>query len=148
MGNILRPVGNQPLTTTSTAGILNGVKGCKFSPGLWLRPGEMYLMIMSQADMVPYPPAGFYDRPDKGDVVYITHFKPYQRSEHRTITEADRAALFNNPEQLAELHKWRMFVFLAYEGNVPANFMPSANFDYKQAKIENIMANIERGGRS
>jgi hypothetical protein len=100
-------------------------------------------MIMSKEDAVPYPPQGFYEVPDKGKTIYITHFKPYQRSEYRTIRKEDRIALHNNPEQLRELHKWRMYVFLAYEGDPPANFVPTANFDYKQQRITNIMASLE-----
>ena len=143
--DILKPVANIPITTTSSSGILKGVKGCRFEPGLWLNTTDMYLMIMSQEEHVPYPPAGFYEVPDRGKTVYITHFKPYQRSERRQITPDDVAASNGNMEVLAQLHKWRMFVFLAYEGDVPFNFVPDANFDYKQARIEKIMAGMERG---
>lgn len=145
---ILRPISNIPLTTTSSPGILRGAKGCRFEPGLWLRPNELYLMIMSKDREIPLPPAGFYEAPDKGETYYIAHFKPYQRSEYRTITEEDRIALHNNPEQLQELHKWRLFVFLAYEGDVPFNYVPTRNFDYGRARVENILANVEKGGRS
>ena len=148
MGEILRPISNVPLTTTSSPGILRGVKGCRFEPGLWLRPNELYLMIMSKEREIPMPPPGFYEAPDKGETYYISHFKPYQRSEYRTITEEDRIALHNNPEQLQELHKWRMFVFTAYEGDVPFNYVPTRNFDYKTARIQQIMGEVERGGRA
>jgi hypothetical protein len=147
MGNILQPIANIPITTTTTPGILRGVKGCRFEPGLWLNTSDMYLMIMSQEDHVPYPQAGFYDVPDKGKVVFITHFKPYQRSEYRTITPEDVAESNGNDDVLNRLRKWRMFVFLAYQGDPPYDFVPTADYNYKQAQIEQIMARTERVGR-
>jgi hypothetical protein len=144
MSEIRKPIANVPLTTTSSPGILRGAKGCRFEPGLWLRKGEMYLMIMSQAEHVPYPPAGFYDVPDLGRVAYVKYFKPYQRSEYRTVTAQDIIESAGNEEVLSRLRKWRMFVFQAFEGDPPNDFVPDANFDYKRANIDRMVAELER----
>ena len=142
MSGILQPVANIPLTTTTTPGILKGVKGCRFEPGLWLNTTDMYLMVMSREEQIGYPPAGFYEVPDRGEVVYITRFKPYQRSEYRTITPADVLESMGNTEVLNNLKRWRMFVFIAYQGDPPLGFMPSSNFDYRKHKIQKIAAQL------
>lgn len=144
MSDLLQPIANIPLTTTSSPGILRGVKGCRFEPGLWLRKGELYLMIMSQEGQVGYPPPGFYDAPDLGRIVYVKYFKPYQRSEHRTITSQDFIESAGNEEVLARLRQWRMFVFQAFEGDPPNDFVPTANFDYKQHRVNKMVAELER----
>jgi hypothetical protein len=37
-----------------------------------------------------------------------------------------------------------MFVFQAFEGDPPNDFVPDANFDYKRANIERTVAELER----
>ncbi len=144
MSSVLQPVSNISLTTTSNPGILRGVKGCRFEPGLWLRKGELYLIIASTENLISLPPAGFYDAPDLGKIVYCKYFKPYQRSEYRTITPQDIVDSAGNEEVLNRLKQWRMYVFLAFESDPPKDCVPTVDFDYKQHRIDLTVAELER----
>ena len=86
MSDILSPVANLPLTTSPRGVRILNVKGCPFIDGLRLDPGRFYLMFFSTEDRVPLPPAGFYEIADNKKVIYIKEFRPYMRSEYRTIT--------------------------------------------------------------
>jgi hypothetical protein len=63
------------------------------------------------------------------------------RSEYRTITTAEELTM--NPDALKQLSRWRVFVFRAFEGDVPKNYVPDCNFDYKRANIEHVVQTLQ-----
>ena len=141
MSDILSPVANLPLTTSPRGVRILNVKGCPFIDGLRLDPGRFYLMFFSTEDRIPLPPAGFYEIADNKKVIYIKEFRPYMRSEYRTITTAEELTM--NPDALKQLSRWRVFVFRAFEGDVPKNYVPDCNFDYKRANIEHVVQTLQ-----
>jgi hypothetical protein len=124
MSDILRPVANLPLTVPPRGVLFRMVKGCSFNKGLRLDPDKLYLLFHSREQKISMPPAGFYDVPDKGIVIFVKEFKPYARSE------------FNE-------FGWRVYVFRAFQGDPPLDWKPDKNFNYKQAEIERVVMQQE-----
>jgi hypothetical protein len=135
--DILKPIANLPLSSPPRGVLFRDIKGCSFGKGLRLNPGHLYLFFSSQENSIPLPPSGFYDIADKGVTVFIKHFKPYMRSDYRRITVAESITM--HATAAAELSKWRVFVFEAFEGDPPLDWVPDRNFNYKKANIEHLV---------
>jgi hypothetical protein len=141
MSGILSPVANLPLTTSPRGVKILDVKGCKFIDGLRLDPGKFYLMFFSTENQVPLPSSGFYEIADKKEIIFIKEFRPYMRSEYRTITTVEELTM--HPDALKQLSRWRVFVFRAFEGDPPLDYVPERNFDYKRANIEHLVQTLK-----
>lgn len=133
MGQILKPVANIPLTCPSVPGKVTDIKGCKFTPAVFLNRGKMYFVVVTnKAKWFKWPEGipqtqervqsyeragflvlqrGFYDVPDKGYLTFITDFKPYAKSE-RSIAGST------------------CYIFEALEGNPPADWVPNVQGRY------------------
>ena len=136
MSNILCPVSNYPLTAPPMGITFPSIKGCPFNPELWLSPPNLYLMVHERGKACRNPYVGFYNIPDQDRNVWIKEFRPYHRSEERIINGEDMAKC--DYAQLVQLSMWRIFVFIAIQGDAPMDYVPQVNFDYRGAKIEQI----------
>ena len=121
MSDIMKPIANLPLTAPPMGITVKEIKGCEFNPELWLVPPHLYLMLFDQRTICENPFPGFYSVPDKGDkVVFCKGFKPYRRSEKNEFG-------------------WSTFVFIALEGDPPLDWVPDQKYNYRDAKIHQIM---------
>ena len=126
MGMIAKPVANIPLTAPGAPGMLRALKGCRFEPAVWLSRGKMYLIVVTANDPRTYRTIpGFYDVPDKGKVVFIKTFTLLQISA------------------MSVARTWAI-VYEAMEGDPPLDWTPDKQFDYRQYKIEEVVAEREK----
>ena len=106
MVDIAKPVSNIPLTCPSIPGKVVEIKGCKFTPAVYLTRGRLYYIYVGPRsfEQVPQIP-GFYDVPEKSYLAWIDHFK--------VIAGAAKSRAGNN-----------CFIFEAFEGTPPNDFVP------------------------
>ena len=103
MGSILKQVSNIPLNTFDTPKKLVELKGCKFTPAVFLERKKYYFVVVTDAHRYD-PPRGFYDVPGK----FLTFIDSF-----RFVAVSDFSVT---------LH--RCWVYEAIEGTPPIDWVP------------------------
>ena len=135
--SIYKPVANLPLIKPPRGCKTVMIKGCNLGKGIHLNPDDLYLFLPSKEAMIVPPPEGFYKVEGSALIVYVKSFRPYFRTDYRTITPQEELEM--SREQCIETAKWRMFIFVAQLADSPKDFVPDERFDYKQANRERIL---------
>jgi hypothetical protein len=110
MGQLAQQISNIPLTYAAQAVEITDIKGCKFTPAVYLATKKMYLILVSvQAPKFMKPEKGFYDVPEKNYLTWIESFKPIALS-HISISGH------------------YCYIWEAIEGTPPKDFVPVPGF--------------------
>jgi hypothetical protein len=126
---IKKQVSNIPLTCPGTPASVTEIKGCKFTPAVYLSRGKLYLVVVSpQRPGRMIPKAGFYDVPEKGYLSWIGSFKII------AVSAMSMAGYFCH-------------ILEAFESDVPKNCIPVAGFIEGERSIRTDMIEVKREDR-
>jgi hypothetical protein len=128
-GMIKKQVSNIPLTCPGTPASVTEIKGCKFTPAVYLDRGKLYLVVVSQ--QLPgrmIPKAGFYDVPEKSYLSWIGSFKIV------AVSAMNMAGYFCH-------------IFEAFEADAPKDCIPVAGYIEGERNIRTDMIEVKRENR-
>ena len=113
-------ISNIPLTYNSLPMTLTDIKGCKFTPALYLNSKTHYLVLVShRPPTLIKPECGFYDVPDKGHLAWIRSFAPVGMSAQNIAGN-------------------RCYVWEAIEGMPPPNVIPKLFSSDTMGKVSGV----------
>jgi hypothetical protein len=117
------------LTCPGTPAAVTEIKGCKFTPAVYLDRGKLYLVVVSpQLPGRMIPKAGFYDVPEKGYLTWIASFKVVAVSA-------------------SSFARYYCHIFEAFEGDAPKDCAPVAGFIEGERSIRTDMLEVKRSDR-
>jgi len=126
---IKKQVSNIPLTCPGVPASVTEIKGCKFTPAVYLNRGKLYLVVVSpQLPGRMVLKAGFYDVPEKSYLTWIDSFKIV------AVSAMNHARYFCH-------------IFEAFEGDAPKNCLPIAGFIEGERSIRTDMIEVKREDR-
>jgi len=125
-GIIQKQISNIPLTCPGTPAAVTEIKGCKFTPAVYLDRGKLYLVVVSpQLPGRMIPKTGFYDVPEKGYLTWIASFKIVAVSA-------------------PSFARYYCHILEAFEGDAPKDCVPVAGFIEGERSIRTDMINVKR----
>lgn len=77
---MLSQIANIPLEWSRVPIKIQMLKGCQFTPALYLPAGKLWFFVVTFKRGYRIQP-GFYPVPERGDIAWVKGFKPYAMSE-------------------------------------------------------------------
>ena len=130
MGELIKAqISNIPLTCPGTPAAVTEIKGCKFTPAVYLDRGKLYLVVVSpQRPGRMIPKAGFYDVPEKGYLTWIASFKIVAVSA-------------------MSFARYYCHILEAFEGDPPKDCAPVKGYIEGERNIRTDMIEVKRSDR-
>jgi len=126
---IKKQISNIPLTCPGTPASVTEIKGCKFTPAVYLDRGKLYLVVVSpQLPGKLIAQKGFYDVPEKGYLTWIDHFKVVAVS-YRSLAG------------------YYCHILEAFESDAPRDCVPVKGFIVGERSIRTDMIEVKREDR-
>jgi hypothetical protein len=128
-GTIQKQISNIPLTCPGTPATVTELKGCKFTPAVYLDRGKLYLVVVSpQLPGRLVAQKGFYDVPEKSYLTWIENFKIVAVSARSTAG-------------------YYCHILEAFEGDAPKDCAPVKGFIVGERNIRTDMMEVKRSDR-
>jgi hypothetical protein len=126
---IQKQISNIPLTCPGTSAAVTEIKGCKFTPAVYLDRGKLYLVVVSpQLPGKLIAKKGFYDVPEKSYLTWIENFKI-------VAVSAPSPA------------RYYCHILEAFEGDAPKDCAPVKGFIVGERSIRTDMIEVKRSDR-
>jgi hypothetical protein len=127
MGELIqKQISNIPLTCPGTPATVVELKGCKFTPAVYLNRNHLYLVVVSpQLPGRLVAQKGFYDVPEKGYLTWIESFKVIAVSAPSSA-------------------RYYCHILEAFEGDAPKDCAPVKGFIQGERNIRTDMIEVKR----